>query len=468
MRLTTDASHCVIDWEENAPLPSSPSRKFQIVMLWCLVGVAAAGFSLNTVRPAGTRTRVRGPVMGNADHELLISHQDHPPFSSRCLTRRSTVAAIASLTSLSVVWPCRAATPQLAATWKATDGFNDTSFISFDEKAYEAMRDDEGRTPLFEKAIKARLAGQEGQLTVLEIGTGPFALLALIAARAGARKVYAIEAQPEAARRARKAIRKAGFESTVEVLEGFSTAITLPEKADLVVAEIVGSIASEEGMYATIRDAQARLVKRPELASSWIPSRCQTWVAPATYALHYALGPPQFDWGKLKEPVRLSCLYVWQAQGAHYVGCSLKHTGLQPGAHWVVAWSSRGCSPECMGRRCASTAGTRPCRRWLSHSCSRIYACTTWGSRTAPRGAPRRPRGPLCSRRNGSRPTVTSSMPSCCAAAWSDGHLGGAIALLLPWPLGTRGDGPGLLHALPRSTPAAQTLVAACGGGGMR
>ena len=39
--------------------------------------------------------------------------------------------------------------------------------------------------------------------------------------------------------------------------------------------------------------------------------------------------------------------------------------------------------------------------------------------------------------------------------------------LLLPWPLGTRGDGPGLLHALPRSTPAAQTLVAACGGGGM-
>ena len=124
------------------------------------------------------------------------------------------MAAIASLTSLSVVWPCLAATPQLAAswkatdgptltltlalaldldlaqaltltTWKATDGFNDTSFISFDEKAYEAMRDDEGRTPLFEKAIRARLAGQEGQLTVLEIGTGPFALLALIAARAG-------------------------------------------------------------------------------------------------------------------------------------------------------------------------------------------------------------------------------------------------------------------------------------------
>ena len=301
---------------------------------------AIAGFSLNTVRPAGMRTR-----MSNA---VRMSNADHPPFS----TRRSTVAAIASLTSLSVVWPCRADTPQLAATWKATDGFNDTSFISFDEKAYEAMRDDEGRTPLFEKAIRARLAGQEGQLTVLEIGTGPFALLALIAARAGARKVYAIEAQPEAAKRARQAIRKAGFESTVEVLEGFSTAITLPEKADLVVAEIVGSIASEEGMYATVRDAQARLVKRPELASSWIPSRCQTWVAPATYALHYALGPPQFDWGKLKEPVRLRCLYVGSmaSKGSLYSSAAAT-TPLAAATRrrQAAAWSTWGCSPECVG-----------------------------------------------------------------------------------------------------------------------
>ena len=29
--------------------------------------------------------------------------------------------------------------------------------------------------------------------------------------------------------------------------------------------------------------------------------------APASYALHYALGPPKFDWGKLDEPLRLNC-----------------------------------------------------------------------------------------------------------------------------------------------------------------
>jgi len=144
----------------------------------------------------------------------------------------------------------------------------------------------------------------------VDLGTGPFAVLALIAARAGARKVYAIEASSEAAKRAREAVRKAADikPGTVEIVEGFSTAVTLPEKADLCVAEIVGSIASEEGLHATIRDAQARLVKRPFEASSYIPTRVQTAAAPASYALHYALGPPQFDWTKLKgEPVRLNC-----------------------------------------------------------------------------------------------------------------------------------------------------------------
>jgi len=55
-------------------------------------------------------------------------------------------------------------------------------------------------------------------------------------------------------------------------LEGFSTKIDLPEKADLCAAEIVGSIASEESAYATIRDAYARHMKVPERTSSWIPN----------------------------------------------------------------------------------------------------------------------------------------------------------------------------------------------------
>ena len=199
--------------------------------------------------------------------------------------------------------------PALRAAWTATDGFNDTNFIAFDEGAYAAMRDDERRTPLFEKAIHQRLAAAPpNTLTVLDIGTGPYALLALAAAKAGAKKVYTVETSKEAAKRAREVLRKAGISSdVVEVIEGFSTAISLPEKIDVLVAEIAGSVASEEGAYATIRDAQARFMRNPSDPASYIPFACQTYAAPASYALHYALGPPQFDWGKLKEPVRLNC-----------------------------------------------------------------------------------------------------------------------------------------------------------------
>jgi len=48
-------------------------------------------------------------------------------------------------------------------------------------------------------------------------------------------------------------------------------------------------------------------MKRPSDPKAYIPYNIQTFAAPASYALHYALGPPSFDWGKLKEPVRLNC-----------------------------------------------------------------------------------------------------------------------------------------------------------------
>lgn len=206
-----------------------------------------------------------------------------------------------------------------SVSWQATDGFDRDGFIEFNEGAYKAMRDDPRRTPKFAKALKQRLEGQEGQLTVCDLGTGPFAVLALIAARYGAKKVYAIEGQPEAARRAREFIarcergeRGEGIvklePGIIEVIEGFSTEVELPEKVDLCVAEVCGSIASEEGIYATLRDAQARLVKDPTNPASFIPQRCQTYAAPVSYALQTLLTPPAYDWSKvLGSPIRFNC-----------------------------------------------------------------------------------------------------------------------------------------------------------------
>ena len=76
--------------------------------------------------------------------------------------------------------------------------------------------------------------------------------------------------------------------------------------------EVIGTYATEEGCYHTIRDAHARHVKEPTRRDSWIPHTCETWAAPACFALHYALGLPAYDWGydagsmEHAYPVRLS------------------------------------------------------------------------------------------------------------------------------------------------------------------
>ncbi|KAJ1447412.1 S-adenosyl-L-methionine-dependent methyltransferase [Pelagophyceae sp. CCMP2097] len=266
------------------------------------------------IQPAATRRVVingAGAAAGSAFGLLGVAHADvaAPEAAAESLAA-PRVAATEALTSVS---------------WAATDGFDSDfpspiSFIEFDDKAYKAMRDDARRTPKFAKAIAARLAAHPGELTVLDLGTGPYAVLALIAAKYGAKKVYAVEANPEAARRARALIYRCetgdrgadGYfplkPGQVVILDGFSTALELPEKVDLVVAEICGSIASEEGLYATMRDARERHVKYPDSEDSYIPRRCQTFAAPVSYALHSLLEAPAFDWGKVVgNPIRFNC-----------------------------------------------------------------------------------------------------------------------------------------------------------------
>jgi len=203
----------------------------------------------------------------------------------------------------------------ITASWKSVDGLNtieedNKNVVGFDAKSYQAMISDQSRTPIFYKAMEERIDNGKGAATVLDLGTGPFAIFAIKAAELGAKKVYAIEANKEAAQKARETVAKKGFGDIITILEGFSTDIELPDndKVDLIVAEIIGSIASEEGVVATIADAHKRFAKDPTSPKSWIPTRVQTYAAPASYTLHNMFGPPGFDWGKLNgEPVRFSC-----------------------------------------------------------------------------------------------------------------------------------------------------------------
>lgn len=119
-----------------------------------------------------------------------------------------------------------------------------------------AMLNDKARTELFIQALKT-IVGKDD--VVIDIGTGT-GVLAIAAARAGAKKVYAIEAGGMADV-AQKTIDRAQLTDKIEVIRGWSTNITLPEKADVLVSEIIGNDPFGEKVMQTFSDARQRLLK---------------------------------------------------------------------------------------------------------------------------------------------------------------------------------------------------------------
>lgn len=221
------------------------------------------------------------------------------PLLASALALRGVVAALLLAPALAlrgVAPPARrpsalAAQKEYEVTWSGTDcGTDAEAWIEFDDKHYASMVKDTRRTSLFRDALKDRLAKFPWRTaTVVDLGTGPYALFARDAVKFGAKKVYAIEAVAASAQRAREAVRDAKMTDRVEILEGFSTALDLPELVDVLVSEVAGSIASEEGVYATIRDAQ-RFMKRPRDPDSYVPFSYQTLAAPATDLCHHSGG----------------------------------------------------------------------------------------------------------------------------------------------------------------------------------
>jgi hypothetical protein len=133
---------------------------------------------------------------------------------------------------------------------------------------YELMETDDNRNQPYRDTIQEVVAGK----VVLELGTGRKALWAVCCALAGARKVYAVEAN-ERAYQESLAFLKARDIENVHLICGFSDKITLPERCEVLVHDLIGNIASSEGMIPFIEDAKQRLLA-PDAA--YIPQRCVT------------------------------------------------------------------------------------------------------------------------------------------------------------------------------------------------
>mmetsp|Transcript_4443 Transcript_4443/g.15721 ORF Transcript_4443/g.15721 Transcript_4443/m.15721 type:complete len:364 (-) Transcript_4443:23-1114(-) len=149
------------------------------------------------------------------------------------------------------------------------------------------MRDDARRNAAYAAALAAPESGVRGKV-VLDVGTGPLALLALLAADAGAAHVFALEVNGAALRAAEQAVAARGLEGVITLVAGLSTALaalpplpgcTEPALVDVVLSELVGNIASAEGAAATLLDAR-RFVKSNAGPSWSIPSQISSYALP--------------------------------------------------------------------------------------------------------------------------------------------------------------------------------------------
>ena len=129
-----------------------------------------------------------------------------------------------------------------------------------DPVEHARMLHDDRRTGDYLAALAAAVRPDD---VVLDIGTGS-GVLAVAAARAGARRVYAVEAS-DIAEVAERVFAANGVQDRVTLLSGWSRQIELPEQADLLVAEVIGNEPLEEEILETTLDARRRLLK-PEAA----------------------------------------------------------------------------------------------------------------------------------------------------------------------------------------------------------
>ena len=137
---------------------------------------------------------------------------------------------------------------------------------------HQPLLEDGERVQAFAAAIGA--AVRPGDV-VLEVGSGT-GVLAVLAARAGARRVYAVE-RTGLAKVAAAVARENGVGSNVRVIEGDTLAIRLPERADLLITETLGHLGLEEGLGAIVRDARRRHLQP---GARVLPCRLRLLVAP--------------------------------------------------------------------------------------------------------------------------------------------------------------------------------------------
>jgi protein arginine N-methyltransferase 1 len=157
------------------------------------------------------------------------------------------------------------------------------------------MLRDTQRVLSYRQAIARQCAGR----SVVEIGCGT-GLLSIFAARAGARRVVAIE-ESEIATLAAEMFRANGCDGIVELRLANSRDVELDEPADLIIHEIFGTDPFVENFLPAIRDARERLL-RP--GGRFLPYRVEVCIQGLDIGMRRYRDKPQLL-GEAKELQRI-------------------------------------------------------------------------------------------------------------------------------------------------------------------
>jgi protein arginine N-methyltransferase 1 len=169
--------------------------------------------------------------------------------------------------------------------------------LQFDE--HRLYLSDRPRLAAFDAAIRAVVRPGD---VVADLGCGT-GILGLMACRAGAARVYAIDGSGMLDV-ARQAARANGCADRIMHLHGFSTRLDLPERVDVVVADQIGRMGFEAGVVEYFEDARRRWLK-PE--GRVVPGATTTWLAPVEAADVWAgvefweTAPQGFDFSCIRE-----------------------------------------------------------------------------------------------------------------------------------------------------------------------
>jgi len=171
------------------------------------------------------------------------------------------------------------------------------------------------RLDRFAKALAAAIRPGD---TVLDLGAGS-AILSILACDAGARRAYAVE-DTDAVSIARALVATSPYRDRIEIVHGKSFDLTLPERADVLVADVHSTFGLQEQGLAAMLDARDRLMKP---GGRLVPSSMQLCVAPAE-------APDVYDskvdvWRRVVHDVRLEPIRELAVNTLHPARLSPEH-----------------------------------------------------------------------------------------------------------------------------------------------